>query len=269
MHRGDFIYGEYGQPAQWSPSEAGAAHLWCSLIDGKPPGDKRIIVGVDIAGSGSATSSNSVIQAIDRDTGEQVLEWACGSFHPTDFAQLVVSVCRWIADDEPYLLWEANGPGGDFREEIKNLQYHNCYRRQRRWDRNLASKKRSKAQQEMGIVVKTKSTLLEPIRVALKIGDICPHSQLLIDELPEFRYIGEDVAHYRSVHKDTDEGSKRGLHGDRVTAFGCAVWGFNEFRRPRTSQRKKPPETRTALPGSLAYRMKQYALKESERTFIF
>lgn len=272
MHTGNFDFSEYGAVAEWAPLENGRAKLWMPLVDGLPPRHRRYIMGVDISsGSGGEHSSNSVIQVLDRDTGEQVLEWADNNTHPPEFAQLCVAVCRWLSGEEqPFMVWEANGPGGQFRQEVQNLGYHHVYKRESLSATNRTNRKLMRTAKEMyGVYIKDKAELLEPVRVALKINDLSIRSEAVVGEMPEYRYINGKVEHYRAAGKDTDEGSKKNLHGDRITALGCAVFGFNEFRRPRKSLKKTQRTPREYPLGSQGWRLEQKKKQEREKRYIF
>ena len=77
---------------------------------------------------GGDESSNSVASVANRRTGEKVAEFTTSQMSPTEFARHVVALCRWFHG--AFLIWEDNGPGGEFGKEVRDLGYRNVFYRE-------------------------------------------------------------------------------------------------------------------------------------------
>jgi len=120
---GNFKYDEKGFPAGIDWDEAGLFQLWFVLDeDGKPPRGEYS-VGADVSvGTGA---SNSTLSVTDKKTGRKVCAYANPRIPDYEFARLAVAVCRWFYD--AFLIWEQNGPGRSFGNEVLKLEYPNIF----------------------------------------------------------------------------------------------------------------------------------------------
>ena len=244
VYRGRLIYDQYGSPAEFLPDPLGNVSVWSQMVDGRIA-PSRYVIGVDVAaGTGTDWSSNSVIEVIDLTTGEQVLEWADNATRPEDCAALAVATAKWLQGEsgsQPYLVWEAQGPGGEFYREVAELGYTNIYNRP-----PSHAKKRINARvsgHKAGYIG-AKADALTPLQVAIKLRRVTLFSENLVKELAEYRYTaGGKVDHFRATSSEEDS-SKGQLHGDRAMAFAMAVIGMNDFISMRRKEKEPTPEQR-------------------------
>ena len=100
---------------------------WGPIVRGRPSQMHNYIVACDIsAGTGA---SNSIASVYDSNTREKVGLFACPNTPPESFADQTIAICIWVggATKVPYLIWEANGPGGSFYRRVKFHNYAMVY----------------------------------------------------------------------------------------------------------------------------------------------
>ncbi len=108
---------------------------WGPLVNNRPDQSHNYIIACDISlGTGA---SNSVAGIMDVNTSEVVGMWADPSTPPESFADVAVALCYWVGgnDNDPFLIWEANGPGGAFEREVVRQGYGFHYIRRNERDR--------------------------------------------------------------------------------------------------------------------------------------
>lgn len=218
----------------------------------RPNQGHNYIVACDISmGTGS---SNSVAGVYDVNTREKVGIFVCPNTPPESFADQVMAICNWAGGaTKPYLIWEANGPGGSFDKRIRWHGYNFIYaktdervRHRPHSDRNGWYSGRD-----------TKYDLLLELRIALAEGlrTNAKHKSLIVHDEPS---VGEyeDYIYYESGEIglseciDEDSGA-RASHGDRVIPDGLYILALSE--QPKAAVKEKAK----AHPGSFAWRQQE------------
>jgi hypothetical protein len=126
---------------KWRP---GGGHKrfrwWGSLPLGRPNQAHNYIVCCDISlGTGA---SNSVAKVYDANTRECVGMFITSQLPPSEFADHVIAMCRWVGgrNGTPFLAWEANGPGNAFDARRRAHRYNYVY-----YDANYQLRNRKKS----------------------------------------------------------------------------------------------------------------------------
>lgn len=116
---------------RWETSSGGCAEIYEDLYPDiqeqtRPRQERNYVAFADISlGTGA---SNSTLEVICVDTGEQIFELADSHASPEKFARDCVAVCLWVGGQVDCLFgWEANGPGEIFGREVCRLGYKAVY----------------------------------------------------------------------------------------------------------------------------------------------
>jgi len=200
-----------------------------------------LVVGVDVA-AGSAVasrgSSNSVASVVSLKTGEKIAEMVSSTSLPHKWAAKCVGLCRWLGGN-PILIWEANGPGTIFAQEVAAAGYVNVFCR-------------TLGQQGWFSTRDTKRDLLGAYRKDLASGAFVNRSLMALRECRDYVYSRSgSVTHSRS-ESTPDMSGARDNHGDRVIADALANWVRRQFETGglmQTADRDQNPPA-----GSLAWR---------------
>jgi len=184
--------------------------------------DRPYAVACDIAtGTGS---SNSVLSGGCPQTGEKLLEFVDPRIPPHKFAILTLATARWLSDgnEEAFIIWEANGPGRIFGDEITEAGARNIY-----YKEQLGTLSPTKTDfPGWSSTRETKLELLGNYRKAVESGFFINRSRFALDECREYVYMANgSVAHSKSENK-VDPSSARENHGDRVIADALLLRAF-------------------------------------------
>ena len=215
-YRGMLFVGTADQVPTWSDNERGLMHVWCAIDPtNQKPHAGTFAVGCDIAaGTGGDHSSNSALQVINVETGQQVARYASTRISPKDFALFAIGVCHWFHGAK--LIWEDNGPlGAQFRTEVVRLGYDNLYYRKAD---GLTFEKRSN---KVGWwnPADGPGDLLGEVQRAMREGELRIQDEATIDELLQYVFSNGRVVHDGSLATD-DESAKGKAHGDMAIALG-------------------------------------------------
>ena len=247
----------------WIPREDGSMRIWAPLTaEGKVGLPGPFDMAADIAGgSGSSVASNSVIQVIDHNSGEQVLEFASNSVDPTNLAQLAYVLACWLADDrgqdQVQVNYEDNYGGLAFLKEMVRLGWGYFYMRESQLKK---SAQRSTIpgwrNRDAGLAI------LKELQRALIQGATTIRSKELAEELMQWE-AGPDGKPYHAGHA-FEVGNTKGLaHGDRVMAYAIC-WETRQNRATET-----PINRRRPVPyGSIAWRVMEAAKNRPEMSEI-
>lgn len=234
-----------------SKNDLGPVEVYCALDAKNRPAEKAYVAGADVsAGIGGVASSNSVLQVIDAQTGEQVLEYTTNTTAPADFADDCIAICKIFND--AYLIWEINGPGSGFTMQVMDRQYPNIYMRKVLW-----KKGKGKRMKEPGWHTgqKTKELMFSELHRRVKVGEAVIRSEKLLQECSEYIRDGNKIEHVGASR--TEDGASKGeAHGDRVMAFAIAIQGIKD--RPFSSKSKERQEEKDAPPWTMAGRNKYW-----------
>lgn len=234
-----------GPELSFSQAKNGKLKLWCNLFgDPKKPFPQKGIeyfIGVDVsAGSGA---SDSCLSIVERHTGKKVGAYACNRTRPSDFAILAVSVARWFNDAT--LIWEAQGRGGEFGDQVRQEQYANVYfnhLKKMGWAMGQEAKER----------------LLSRYQHNLSRGEFINSERESLRECLNYQRQKDSIEHVAAA-TSLDAGGQGKNHGDQVIADALANWLLVE--RPvikETQEVKQPPF------GSIAWLEQEMKRKDQE-----
>ncbi len=219
----------------------------------RPDQTHNYIVGCDISlGTGA---SNSVASVYDVNTNRKVGSIVDAFCSPTHFAELVVATCHWVGgQSKPFLIWEANGPGGIFDRRAFQLGYANVYYRK---DEKKMFRPRSK-NRGWHSSSNTKEDLIYGYRESISISFREDEEKLRFINPDEAAISeAEDYIFYSSGRigpssSEGDEGGAKATHGDRVIADALCCLA-------RADQPKAARDNRTNPPGdSFAARRREF-----------
>lgn len=225
---------------KWREDKAGPLKLWFQPdTEGLPPPGTYVVNADVAAGTGSSTSSNSVIQVFNN-VGEQVAEFACNRTPPPKLARIMVALCYWFGRGKPtsYANFEKTGPlGTQFSGALKRLQYPHVYHM---IDRTKRGGKRSN---NPGWHTSKTANTLEPLVNALCDEQIVIRSHDLARECGEYEFSQGDWTHpgAKSAKDAADQGFN---HGDRAVAAGIAVISLIDRHMLPDRKPKKASEQR-------------------------
>lgn len=231
LDRGSLGVTEQGHPTSFSSSENGPLLLWINVdpASGRPPRDRNYGIGCDIAaGSRDASgrgASNSVASVLDLRTNEKVAEFAVNGVSPEDFATQVVGLARWFgglrseADgpDGAFLIWEGNGPGRAFGQQVMALNYRYVFHHH---DTRKAIYQRSDIP-GFYTSLASKQALLSQYRTQLQSRKFLNYSADAVGECRQYVYTPNGVTHARALSTPDPTGAREN-HGDRVMADALA-----------------------------------------------
>lgn len=245
---------------------------WGILSKGRPVQNHNYIVANDISmGTGA---SNSVCGIYDCNTYEKVGIWACPNTPPEFFTDQVIAICRWVGGvNQPFLIWEGNGPGGIFERRVKFHRYAFVYIVKDERAR-VRKRKRRNGWFNSGGMNGTLYDLLSELRAAyaegLKRNPV--HRALVIHDTETLREV-RDYSFYSEgdigpkTKKDESTGARL-AHGDRVIVDGLGVLGMKEQPKAVVTVTKIPE------PGSFKCRFDEFnekmdRAKRKNRTYRF
>lgn len=237
-HRGEMFYQGHGKNAEWIDQGAGGrVELWCHLDpDGKPPLGQYVI-GCDVAtGKGGEMSSNSVASIANRITGEKVGQFTTNKMLPPFFCDYSVALCRFFYD--AFLIWEENGPGGEFTAHLRDNGYRNVFYRE---DEESFVKKKTR-KPGWWSTKDTKRILLGKYAKDLLAKRFINHSAEAFKELAQYvHYPNGTIAHSRSL-TTIDPTSSGENHGDIVIADAVANRGMADVAVVQEEDTREPPD---------------------------
>jgi len=201
----------------------GELKLWVRFgLDGKIP-YARYVVGTDIsAGTAGDYSSNSSACVINRDTGEQVGEWASNAYNTTRFAYMTLALARWFHN--ALIIYEANFSAGYGKVLIDDVAYPNLYMRE------VEIEGVHKKTQKPGFWMTNddvKLKLFERMQEAMAIGAFTPRSEVMLDECKEYQWKNGRIIHVGATTTN-DEAGKGRPHADRAIAASLAWFACDE-----------------------------------------
>ncbi len=242
--KGDLVFnaGDDFSNVELSANADGLLALWFDPAQGKPPVERKYVVGGDVSqGTGA---SNSAFSVVDVKTGEKVGVFLSPHIYPRDLADYGVALAKWF--NNALLIWDASGSTGQsFTRRVIDIGYGNIYYRK---DEDRVDRKPS-TQPGYFLNPDAKSTLLEEYRSALDNHRFINRSDSGLQETLQFIVQpGGRVEHTQAANSQDPTGA-RTAHGDEVIADALAVKGMAEKAEKKDPEPPEPPY------GSLAWRM--------------
>ena len=227
---GDVSYNPETLEGSFDQVDSGPFRIWCNLDSRWRPPDHPYVFGGDVcAGLGGRYSSNSTLVGFDVVTAEQVLEFASNTIEPGDFCDLAIAVCKLFFN--AFLVWEHNGPGVGFTQQVIKRRYMRAYRRQ---VQSRRSKKRTKL---LGWWTSetTKEYMFSEFNKAVRQEGLVLRSRELVQECGQYVRLNGKIAHVLATTTD-DDSSKGAAHGDRVVGGCVALQGILDQPLTDTTQ---------------------------------
>lgn len=212
---------------------------WGALPFDRPRQDHNYIVACDIAlGNGA---SNSVAKVYDVNKRECVGSFISSQLSPSTFCDHVIAICHWVGGScgQPFLIWEANGPGTAFDNRRRNHQYSYVY-----VDANYKLKSRKKSKKpgwystgdsKYNGLLQLREALFESIKTD-KLGlYLVTHDEDTVAEYEDYIvYDNGDIGLSGCVE---DTAGARKAHGDTVIPDLMALYAMREQPKAATMQR--------------------------------
>lgn len=253
--RGDFrIDTHSGEFCGFDRDPGGRLRLWCHLDALLRPPEDNYVIGCDVAlgvrDSAGRGASNSVAQVYKRDTGEKYATFTAPGLDPKTFAKHVHALCLWFrskSNTPAYLIWERNGPGRLFGDEIHRLSFSNIY-----YHRLGSEVFRPGTVTRISGWVATKDSkvsLLGEYGRAVGTGEVCNRCRISIEEMKYFVILPNGSWAHQGSQRSDPSGAREN-HGDRCTADAVA-WHAIRLYREKHQNLDDRPEIK---PGSLAWR---------------
>lgn len=196
-----------------------------------PPRNTQFVVSADIcAGMGGSYSSNSVLSIVDKNTGIKFAEFASNIIKPEALARYAIRLCEFFCDSKghpAFLIWENNGCGANFRNEVMSTTFRNYYKRRAIDDET------KKATKKPGWVTSknSKQELLQKYATSLADGLFTNPNKLALEEMKAYVRTKENSIEFESADMDDDPANQGENHGDRVIADALANWVCGDFTR--------------------------------------
>jgi len=230
------VIGERGNnKPEFHRADTGGLKVWCNLIDGVRPYKRNYTIGCDIAtGTGGPKGSRSAASVVEILTGEKVAEYLTNQRSPSEFAEDVLQLCYWF--NTAFLVWEDNGPGGEFRKVVVDSGYRHMFFRGNE-DSIVIRKGRHQTLPGWWSQTKTKRVLLSDYGVALRTGAFINHSGEALEECRQYVHKPTgDIVHSAAAnaYDPTQSGEN---HGDIVIADALA-WRGCKDKRPNIEDKK-------------------------------
>lgn len=256
-YKGELSFGDDLTPT-WRKKENGDLHLWCPLTSVlEVPPDKEYVVSADVAtGQTGQRSSNSTLVVVERQTGIKVAELAVRGRKPKEHAQYAIALCKFFHG--AFLIWEDNGPGQSFKDEVISQHYANIYYRE---NLDVITRKKSNTPGWWS-TPKTKRIAMTHLSYCYEKGLFFNPSRLAIREATQYQeFPNGKIAHVASESSE-DPASRHDNHGDRciadmLAAFVCII----------DSDKPKNKETKVALdnPPPSSFRYRQMVARQEDR----
>jgi hypothetical protein len=233
------------KPHGFKAREDGRFKLWITPdIHEKIPHDRSFVMGIDIAlGTGA---SDSAIEVFDRETGEQVCDFANNNVTPEELGPIAVALAWWF--NEAYMIWEANGAGQVFGKRVTNLGYRNIF--YKRDERSLGG---GNVTMNPGFYHTLETKLSNFVEFRRVLGsELVLRSKECYDECRQYIHTNTGKIVHSASTNTVDPTGKSENHGDRMIACVLAWRGILEI--PFRKEVEEPVENPHSLGGRRARR---------------
>lgn len=252
-------------PRGFADEKHGRFRLWCHPdARGLIPGDRKYVLGcdpsfgsVDEKGRGA---SNSVMVLADRETGEKIGEFAGTGIKPHQLAEYAVAICKWATDADgvgALLIWEGNGPGLPFANEVKRLGYRHVYYR---GDETAFSVQR-RTNPGWWSTHDSKRILLSEYQRAIATGEFVNRSEVALEECEYYVVLPDGRIEHLKATTTIDPTGARANHGDRVIADAVTWYAIKNVQlQPEAEEQQVPPSSFLARRLEREQQEKEHAL---------
>jgi len=237
---------------------SGPINLWINPgLDGSgklchvPP--SVYVIGGDVANGQCATPS--CLTFFDTARGVKVGKFMDNRTDPKQFARIAVSLCRLFCDaagSPAYLIWEANGPGITFGQEVvKEIGFHRIYWKKKEFEED------ERESQTPGWYSSptTRLDLHNQYLFALKSGQFSNPDRSALEETLSYVHANGSVEHPRAK-KNNDASAEGSNHGDQVVADAVTWYLARRYAKIATEEKKAEENLPipTSIAGRIAYR---------------
>lgn len=222
---------------RWTPdARNGKLRLWCELENGRPPANRRYAMGWDL--SRGMGASNTIGFVADVEARRVVAEWSSSKVRPDEAARHAAILGLWFCgvDSAAGLLYERNGPGEDFGEDLDTIAYPNILRDED-GDPGWWSSPQSK------------ETLLSNLRTDYARRTFIMPSEKAMNECLLYVENEQNKLVAEGDEADDETGAKQ-PHADRAVAAGITRKAVHSMGRLPVPKPKPPPDS----PGGRAAR---------------
>ena len=242
--------------AAFVPNSDGDLKLWDEppvKTEQNPEGiwSSEYSIGVDISHGTGAT--NSTISVTDKRTGRKIAQYANSRKKPYEWGRVAVAMCRWF--NGAFLIWEGNGPGREFGDEVIKNGYRNFFYRKN--ERTLS--KNSTEHCGWYATPETKQQLLGAYQKGLSEGiykNLCAEA---LKECSRYIFLPTGGVEHSGTVRVTDGSAARINHGDMVIADALSYRGMTEIPYREKEEAEEFPYL------SMGWRREQ-SVKERSRT---
>lgn len=267
---GDLIYNkEILKLTKLCKTSTGSLSVWLPVSHERwrPPAGEYVI-GCDVAqGVGTSYASNSAICVVNRQTGEKVAEYANAVTTPEKLAEIAIALAKFFCtpNKKPaFLIWEANGYGGAFRERLMNSAFRNIYYR------TAYKTRRKKPTREPGwwSSKDAKVDLFSKYRWALQESYFSNPSEIAIREAGQYAMgPGGRLVFISLCNEDLNPSDEGENHGDRCTADALANMGMEYLGGGAELAANAPQKSKNLVPveGSAFWRRTQFLKKKKQQ----
>ena len=245
---------------QFIPDANGPLSLWCKLENGKASALDAYAEAADL--SSGVGHSNSVICIFSRSTGKQVAEYVTAFDTPRKVARIAAAL-GWMFggyEELAFLTFDCKGgPGAEFRDEIKMLEYGHIH------ERTVKDEVGDRRSKKLGYAISSEGPgdILSDLIEAMDGGRAELRSEPCYAEFNEYVWQKGKIVHGGAV-KGIEESEAIATHGDRAVAAGMA-WHLCRLQpmKPRENVEKRnfaddPPY------GCLAWRMREHEKRQAD-----
>lgn len=226
------------------------ARCWFQVLGNKPPQKTTYTVAADI-GTGTGVSDSTISVGDDR-LKIKVFEFETNGILPEQFAVVVRHVCEWFttAEGQPFLAWDAGGPGQSFGVQFMQLGTTvPVY-----WHKMAGTGKRARLPgvHFSGMLGRPKLDLFTNYRQALFGGWYATPSAVCYDQCSEYIFDQRGLPTHTAAEKSETPEGQGDQHGDVV----CSEVILHEAMQNRPLPRPVKAETPV---GSFKWRGEQAA----------
>lgn len=228
--RGEMQWDDETYEPNWTEQGNGKMCWWDVPISGQKVGfSGPYVIGCDVAwGTAGDYSSNSAMVVIDATKRSVVGEYVSNAITPHDFCRMVVATMKFLAggrgEDQCYLIWENQGPGTGFWQELKRIGWSNYYTR-----RGDVRDKTSKFTKKAGWWNTSRELELcfNNLQDAILNDRLIIPAERAIRELSEYEFDNSGKIVHVSSERSEDGSAKSAAHGDAAIALALAFHAFN------------------------------------------
>lgn len=206
------------KPTRFTEDADGPLSLWFypDTAD-RVPLDRKYVIGCDVSGAKGEHTSNSAACVWDQQTREKTAQLVTNQLRPELFANLVVALGHWF--NKATLIWEANGPGGQFGDRIQEVHYAPF------WYRRAEDTKTKKVTDKPGwwSTAETMRTAMGIYAAGLIGGEFLNVSDLAIRELSQYRNGPGGKLVHSQAEGVQDPAASGAAHGDVAIGDMVAV----------------------------------------------